>query len=73
MKTGKPAVGDLYATPFGREVEVLAVKSVDMAGVVDTATPVGTTDVIAYRLVGGFTVHLTSVPEVQDWVKIPGV
>lgn len=73
MKTGKPAVGDLYATPLGREVEILAARDVEMSGLVDTAAPVGTTHVIAYRLLGGYTVHLTSVPEVQDWVKIPGV
>lgn len=73
MRSGKPAVGSLYVTSGGRTVEVLAVESVECLDMVETANPVGSAEVIAYRFLGGGVIHLAALHGVQDWVKVPGV
>lgn len=73
MRTGKPEVGALYVTSAGRTVEIVAVASVECLDMVETANPVGSAEVIAYRFMGGSTVRLSAVHAVQDWAKVPGV
>jgi len=70
MRSGSPAAGDLYTTPRGRTVEILAVKSVEFTGVVDVYAPVGSTEVIAFRFVGGSVIHLTTRDDVVEWIKV---
>lgn len=70
MKSGSPAAGDLYTTPRGRTVEILAVKPVEFTGVVESYAPVGSTEVIAFKFVGGHVVHLTTRDDVQEWVRV---
>lgn len=70
MRSGSPAPGDLYTTPRGRTVEILAVKHVEFTGVVDSYAPVGTTEVIAFRFVGADVVHLTVRDDVSEWIKV---
>lgn len=70
MKSGSPTAGDLYTTPRGRTVEILAVKPVEFTGVVESYAPVGSTEVIAFKFVGGHAVHLTTRDDVQEWVRV---
>lgn len=71
MKTGKPGQGDLYATSSGRTAEVVAYAALDATSLVDSPLPVATTEVIAWRYLGGSVVHITSLDDVMDWIKIP--
>lgn len=70
MRTGPAEVGNLYATTGGRTVEIVAAGSVEC---IDSAAPVGSTEVIAYHFLGGSVVHLVAVSEVQEWIRVPGV
>lgn len=69
MQSGPPRPGDLYVIPSGRTVEILAVEAVNYASLVDTAQPVGTVTVFAYKILGTDMVRITSTVSAQDWVK----
>lgn len=70
MRSGIPATGNLYVTPRGRTVEILAVKSVEYTDTVNTHAPVGAVFVIAFRFAGATVVHLTTVEDAGEWVKV---
>lgn len=67
MVTGTPQRGDLYMTAKGRTVEILALADVE------SAEPVGSARVIAYRFTGAATVHLVGLHDATEWVRIEGV
>lgn len=71
--SGKPHPGSLYATTNGRTAEVVAYEALDATSLVDSPLPVATTEVIAWKYLGGTIVHISSLDDVQDWVKVPGV
>ena len=72
MHTGKPDPGALYATSSGRTAEVVAYAALNATSLVESHLPVATTEVIAWRYLGGSVVHLTSLEDVMDWIKVPG-
>lgn len=72
MKTGKPDPGTLYATSSGRTAEVLAYKALNATSMVESHLPVATTEVIAWSYLGGSVVHISSLEDVLDWIRVPG-
>lgn len=61
-----PQPGQLWSTPKGHTVEILAREVVDDNGdwSYDSA------DVIAYRFLGGSMVHLRAASSLAGWVKV---
>lgn len=72
MQNGSPRRGDLYSTTSGRTAEILAHESLEVTSMVESPLPVARAEVIAWRYVGGSIVHLSSVDDVQEWIKVPG-
>jgi hypothetical protein len=60
-----PLPGELWGTPKGRTVEILAADTVYNRYTEETG-------VIAYRFLGGSMIHLRSVDSLVDWHKING-
>lgn len=73
MRSGTPARGDLYMTAKGRTVEIQAVADIDCESLVESAEPIGSARVIAYRFIGAVTVHLVGFHDAAEWVRIEGV
>lgn len=72
MKDGAPRRGFLYSTTSGRTAEILAHESLEVTSMVDSPLPVARAEVIAWKYVGGSVVHLASVDDVREWIKVPG-
>lgn len=63
-----PQPGQLWTTPKGRTVEILARDVVHEPE--DDWSVAHETDTVAYRFLGGSMVHLRSVGSLKQWTKV---
>jgi hypothetical protein len=62
-----PQPGQLWSTPTGRTVEIVARQEISTDGEWDEANRV---DAVAYHFVGGSMIHLRSVEDLRLWRKM---